>query len=307
MARVNRNWAGNSFQRGIGARMQFIATGFTDAEQARCACDIQVGVSHDLDTTLIASEPSISTPNGPQNFVLDFDFAPSAGITFGGDATTSLLKTPPTYYPDVQQTKEPIDKDSYGNAITNSAGDPFSTNAQDDFASIFYVYERYEAKYDGAKAMAYSNKLNADVFDMPGFGRVAKGQAMCKSIRVAEKYNRETKAVLMVYTFEIREDGFDLRILDKGRRAWSSTGIDDIYVGANGKQVSDDVLLNGYGIPIKSDYVIGETRLTPAQKFDIISEGEVKRESRLSSAGLAVFLHYVIKKFLPFAGLNLEK
>lgn len=306
MGLVTKDWSATTYQRGVAAHEEYLATGFNDAEAARSAIPIQPLSGFSLDNRLLAGMPEAKNQDGPQNFRFSVDYSLHP---ISGDGTTSLLNTPPQYFPDVQESKEPIDRDVFGNPITNSAGDPPKENLTNDVISIFYTYERYEAFYDGAKAFAYTNTVNSDDVILPGFGRVLKGKAKCKSIRVAEKFNRNALAVKIVYALELRDDGFKIRIPDKGRRGWSATSegayIDDIYFtnGDTKKQVSEDVLLDGFGTPIdKTNYAIGESLGTPIPHGIYVNgQGQVEQEK----TQLAVFLKYTVKKSMPFAGLNL--
>jgi hypothetical protein len=299
MGLITENWDAFTFQRGYSARRQFMATGFADAEAARSACPVAVGDELWLDDTLSASEPSISTPKGPQNFVLDVNYGPIGATT----VDTSKLNLPPTYQPDLTLVTEPVDRDIHGNPIVNSAMDPFQQNPSKQLVDVHYTYKRWEKSFNGPFALNFMGKVNADQFNMPGFGTVDPGQALCLRIAPASEYDRNTKAVQNVYSFHIREDGFKTRILDKGRRGFYQGGTDTIYTknssGKAGDPVSDDVLLD-FGVPFNQDnYVIGKEANAPFRSDELPSEVEQDREE------LAIFLRYEIYKKVAFAAMNL--
>jgi hypothetical protein len=299
MGRITENWDAFTYQKGKSARRQFLATGFADGESARSACPIQRGDELWLDGNLIAEEPAVSTPKGPQNFVLDVNYSANSGET----ADVSLLKTPPVYLPDLTLSTEPIDRDIYGNPITNSALDPFQQNVSKQFVDIHYTYKRYELKYNGPFALNFMGKVNDDEFNMPGFGTVSEGQALCLRIAPSAEYDRNAKAVQIIYSFHIREDGFKTRILDKGRRGFFQDGTDTIYAknsdGKAGDPVANDVLLLD-GVPFNQDeYVIGKDAQAPFKSNELPDKVEQTVEDG------AVFLHYEIYEKVSFQSLNL--
>ena len=117
-------------------------------------------------------------------------------------------------------SNEPIDRDIYGNPITNSAGDPPATNLQRPFGTCFYVYRRWEAQYNAALHFAYSNVVNSDRIELPGFGFIEPGLGLISSYKMMGTNNRDDKVVQCEYTIELRADarngGVDIEVEDHG-------------------------------------------------------------------------------------------
>lgn len=312
---ITEDWSGFDFQRGVSARQVFLATGFSDAESARAASPIQQGDRFIFDDTLIASMPAVATPKGAQNFVIAVQFSRSGGSGGGDGDPTNLLLIPPKYKWVIGQTTEPVDRDKYGNPITNSVIDPYASNPNDTFSTYTYTYKRYErvngSVQQGPRGVAFSDTVNEGPISLPGFGDVLDKQAKLISINPETEFDRNTQAVLFTYTIEVRKnlDGlagsaWKIRLLDKGRRANSGHGVDQLYVkntdGKVGDPVNDDVLLDGQGIPINfNQYLIGREGDTPEGSNLLPAQVEKKR------VGEAVFLYYERKETMPFNALGL--
>jgi len=167
-------------------------------------------------------------------------------------------------------TSEATDADVNGNPLLNSAGDPFSGTVQTNISAIFIDAIRNESAYNFPQAIAYTNKVNADVFSLAGYP-IQPGEAYCLGIHPESDFKLDDTYVTVVYSFEIRDrlalnngdrvTAFIHRLLDQGRRGWAyATGdganIQDIYSkngdGTDPTQVSSDIRLRD-GIPLERD------------------------------------------------------
>lgn len=288
---ITEIWAAFQYKRGVSARRQFLATGFSDAESVRSASPVQKGNTLSLDGRLKADEPDISTPQGPQTYLITVDYAGASGTDNNG---SDLIDTPPAYWPDFQETVEPIDRDIYGNAITNSVLDPFAQNVTRPFLDIYYNYERYESEFDGPRAIAFNYTVNNAAMTLPGFGIMPKGTGLLK-IRQRDKGDAAAEAVAVSYVWRIRREGWKTRILDKGRQSFYSGGGKGALYSYNltdkviGDPVTDDVLLNGFGIPMTPEqYAVNKVAYAPEQKSVLPAKVEKLRD------GNATYLRYEV-------------
>lgn len=173
---------------------------------------------------------------------------------------------------------EPTDADVDGNPLLNSAGEPFSGTVQTEIAAIYIDIIRNEPSYNLPQAIAYTNRVNADVFTLAGYP-INPGEAYCLGIQPEGDFKLDDTYVPVVYSFEIRdrltlqnggrETAFIHRIMDKGRRGWANTpggGGDSVRLveiavdnglGQDPSPVSSDVQLDGNGQPLDKTSYIG--------------------------------------------------
>lgn len=308
------DWSAFDFQRGASARQRFLGTGYSDAESARAACPVQQGDRFLYDPTLIASMPIVATPRGSQNYWATVQFSRNPGGS-GDDNPDNLLTIPPRWRWNIIETTEPVDRDFFGNAITSSTLEPFAENPPDTFHSYEYIYKRYERvsiNNPGARYKPFLNAINDGGITLPGFGDVGDRQARLVSITPDTDADRNTKAVLFTYKIEIRDDlddrpgtAWKLRLLDRGRRAHTASGIVPLYTKktdtASSYPVTDDVLLNGYAAPVKSDEYVGGAAGEGFREVSFLGpDVEV-----VPLPDKAAYLYYTRRRKLPFQALGL--
>lgn len=167
---------------------------------------------------------------------------------------------------------EATDADVDGNALLNSAGDPFAGTVQTNISALFIDVTRNESAFNLQQAIAFTNKVNSGQFSLAGYP-INPGEAYCVGIQPATQYSLGDTFVEVVYSFELRErltlanggrvTAFIHRLLDQGKRGWAtipggggdSVRLDDIAVGGgeniDPSPVSSDVLLDGNGQPLE--------------------------------------------------------
>lgn len=160
-------------------------------------------------------------------------------------------------------SSETTDADVNGNAMLNSAGVPFSGTVQTNVSAIFIDAIRVEPAYNLPQAVAFTNKINGDAFQLAGYP-INPGEAYCLGIQPDADYTLEDATVVIVYSFEIRDrltlgDGsrataFIHRLLDQGQEAWTYNDqlVQMFHANGDGGEVSavtSDVLLDN-GIPL---------------------------------------------------------
>lgn len=211
----------------------------------------------------------------------------------------------------------PVDHDADGNPLLNSALDAFDPPPSAEFTTIFLSITRNEPYFDVAKALAYSNRINANAFTIKGAGVVDSGQILCRSIQPTGEYIEGVRFVPVCYDFELRSglkqdsdglwDGFKYRILDQGLRAFYDTSLPPARIYDPDQParlkaatpVTTDVRLNGYGATFDGAYTV-TANFSP-------STGKTKspKGSIIDVADSAVFLKYKRIKTIDFSGLSL--
>lgn len=208
----------------------------------------------------------------------------------------------------------PVDRDAEGNPILNSAHDPFSNPPSDDKPSRIVRCRRYERQYNIIQAIEYEDTENSDSWVVPGTGgrHVKPGQAHCLYIRPTQEYATDTEFIEIEYAFEIRADGFKLRVKDHGFMAFTTPasgsgkvkgnivtkGDKGVYVA-----VSQEVLLNGAGGVLKEDeYGVMRDDTSIGEPVGV----KPPKGAEVEKTEDAVFLKYQMNKKKPFAALNLK-
>lgn len=303
MSYATELWSARTWKPGESASQTFIVTGAATMAEAAGAPIVPAPAStFILDNRLRAQQPEISTPNSPTTYHVVVNFAaPQSSGSGGNSGSSDNLSLPPQYHPQITLSSEDTDTDVDGNPITASSREGFSRAQKVRFPAIRYIYRRWESSFDGQRALRYTRSVNADTFNMPGFGFVAEGQAFCEGITVVSPYDRNASAVQVQYAFELREDGFRTRILDEGVRAWytdGSTQKQGQLTDAKGNLITSPIRLDGYGAPFDDNvYTVGGA--TPTGISSPPTGAEVELTQR------AAFLRYKLYKAREFAGLTL--
>lgn len=177
-----------------------------------------------------------------------------------------------------------------GDAIVNSAGDPFDPGPTRQVITWYLTISRNEDFYDQAKAFSFQNKINSNEWTVtqPNGKTITfhPGSVMVTSILPTGRYSVNATFVNVAYRFELREyptwrqnnksvaeSPFQLWIRDEGARAWyenAAPPASDLQIGAfvdgNGDPLSRPIRLDGKGKPVVS------IKVTPSKK-DPISRG----------------------------------
>lgn len=149
-------------------------------------------------------------------------------------APISPLLQPPEVSWTFVTSNEPIDRDIYGNPITNSAKESFDPPITRDFDDLVLRVVRNELEFNALQAAAYKGAVNSDVF--LGF---AAGVVRCVLYNGVKQYAASLVYWKVTYEFHIRWDGWARRIRDEGYRALNAAqdGYEEI-VDENGLKVS---------------------------------------------------------------------
>ncbi len=198
-----------------------------------------------------------------------------------------------------------VDRDVNGNPIVNSAGSPFASDPTDQREFLTLEVRRAFTYFNIAAAFAYFGKTNSSDWNLSVLGIIVPaGCAKCKTILPADELTQLSDAVDVVYTFELRPDGFTTDITDQGvnaavtnsdspTRIRTQKGTDETT-----RADSEEVLLNGKGGVLKATYSHPTLAVDWTGKPSYITPISV-------GGGSAFKLRYTLKTAVDFNALGL--
>jgi len=145
-----------------------------------------------------------------------------------------------------EKRTEIIERDVFGNAILNSAKDPYSDPIEVDRARPLLSITRNEPDFDFALAYEYVCAINSTPF-------YGAPPGCCMLSDVSSSYTEDTTIEAggywtTSYKFAFSLNGFDKVILDRGFRKIVDGRKQNILI--QGVPVTEPVLLNGAGEPL---------------------------------------------------------
>jgi len=167
-------------------------------------------------------------------------------------STERAINTVPTSDPvfvqwDTEQFTKPATQDKNGDAIVNSAGDPFLPPEQmDDSRRVVTITKNLSSV--PAWVLTYQDAVNSDTFTIDGVS-IAIGEAKMQRVSVGPAEIRNgTTFRAVTFVIALRRDGWAYKILDQGyneKDAAAPTGRVPIYI--RGMLPTSPVLLDGTG------------------------------------------------------------
>ncbi len=158
-------------------------------------------------------------------------------------------------------------------ALINSASDYFDPPPEIDDARPTLVITRNENDFDDTIATIFCNAINKDSFW--GYPPL---KWKCQGIQSTREYEEGMFFYKVIYTFQYRYDGWNLRILDQG--------YNELLPGGGTKAITD--LANGTPIA------------TPT-----LLDGNGKKLGPLSEGFVVVFREFAVYRAVDFIGLHL--
>lgn len=189
-------------------------------------------------------------------------------LTYGKlDREPNPLDQRPDYQWGFAQFQKSIDKDINGEAILNSAKDPFSEPIEIDDSRPVLKVTRNEFAFDPALASKYRDAVNATTFK--GY---KAGQVKVSNISSVETKDENIGYYWKTsYEFHFNPEGWDKVLLDQGYRQFVSSKKLNILV--QGVPATEPVLLdgNGYALPSGGTPKFKEFRVYPRLPFTIFN------------------------------------
>lgn len=284
---VTRKWSGRGYRQnesGWEAEIYYEVTGSNDETAVLAAVAAADGGAyynslHPANTNLKCNDVGISEWKSPFFATVRAGFKiPPFGQFPGGDNSDDPLLQPPRIswrknsktMISERQVSENTDPTTglHGKPIVNTAGDPFDPKPTRTSRTRTLCIRRYEPLYDLALAEQLEDCINSNA-GYVGPLHVGVGQCLCQSIEPVGEYESDATAVEIEYLFEIdlsETYPFEIRILDQGLKGWWSDGgtiKPGAIVNENGEAPPHDVLLDGTGKPINTNYKVMNKNLVP--------------------------------------------
>jgi len=305
-------WSDFSHAYGVSAFVAYDVQA-DSSSQALGAVPYTAGNTFEKDAALTAEQPEARTNGGPRTWIVGVKFSPANANAQQKDRNKPQIQ----WWRQV--SREAVDADADGNPITNSAGDPFDPPPEKEFGERGFSIFRYEKSYDLLLAESFEDSVNDAAVTLLGRYKFRPLQLKFDSYLPTGRVAYDATEIEMEYRFSIRRDQvpnakvspWDWRLIDQGRAGWGQD--------SNGKlirqpftfkktnqsggvdQVTENVLLNGFGVPVDTDsYRVGAGRLTANANPRPLPAAIVERAKN----GVAFIRP---KKFrrMPFQGLHL--
>jgi hypothetical protein len=141
--------------------------------------------------------------------------------------------------------QRPLEKDRNGEAVLNSAGDPFDPAImRDDNRPVVHAVANVAVV--PVAALNYRDVVNSDAFTIQGIS-IAAGKAKIRWIDVSDLQERNgVEYYTLSCSVHLNKDGWNFKPLDQGYREKDGTDRKPI-LDAFGKAVTQPVLLDGSG------------------------------------------------------------
>jgi hypothetical protein len=316
---ATERWSGNELVRNNGiwtATRVFDVTGTVTDAQSVLVTGLREGMPHPQNPALTLKSFD-DKPRGPAMRVITAHYDMKQV-----DANSNPLYALPKILPEPALTNVAIDRDSLGNPITNSVGDPVNPKAQIDVPTMVLGYTRAEPFYNIATHFNFAGRCNSDTVTIPGYGTFQPGTLKMLTIAPIEEYFVNALFVWIKYRIEVNPgiaqdadgywDGFKFIFQDVGSRAWYNNGTHLVLgnlVHDDGTEVQDtaDVPLNGAGLPLPVNgntayYTVSGTNRAAPVAGSYMSLGTVAIDNTTNAN--AVMLKWRTLKSAAFSSLN---
>jgi hypothetical protein len=285
-------------------------SGVASAAEAIASVPATVGSTHPLDATLVVRSGGIGVrfDSGPKLYVVTASYSRPGGSGWGASPS---IDDPDTLTISTITREEPSDYDAFGNAVTNSALDPFDQSPMRVFTSVGFTVAKSRSSFNIAAAIGYVGKINSDNFTVPGVGTMLPGECMCVGINASQSYTSGS-IIRVSYEFEAREryalgggqfvTGFALRVKDTGLQCMGPTAgtrVDIVYKSGPqaGMPVQTPVFLDGSGrVKNSNAYAPGKIDGTSATTT---LNSNIKKVTTADGT----FLYYTMHAAVSFAGI----
>lgn len=158
-----------------------------------------------------------------------------------GETSENPLNAPPQINWDQTQYTKLTDRDIEGNAVVNSAGDPYQDAQEIDDPRPVLNITRNIQNFSPALAYQYRNAINADPFQGAG-----PGEVKVMAIKADYQYDQQWGNYWTVSVqLQFEPLGWDRKILDQGFREKKNNKM--VAITTSGEAVKEPALLDGTG------------------------------------------------------------
>lgn len=214
---------------------------------------------HPADSTMRAGKAkAVHWEGDPYVWMVDIEYSSATGDSERGDPDPR--NRPLEIETDFTSFQTPLIYDKNGQAVLNSAKDPFDPPWQKEDSRPILRFSRYESSLDLARSLEYRNAVNTDSFY--GF---AAGELMCMHIKqkrhfengfevwhTSYEFQGKANGTVQSYNSTLNFQGWDAVIPDLGFNELKTFGGGVVKSIAckdgYGKDVTSPVRLNGSGV-----------------------------------------------------------
>lgn len=190
---------------------------------------------------LICINKTVTNGTGPKHWIVTCQYGtPSA-------TGASPLGQPAEIGWSFAISTEEVDRDIYDNPIVNSSGESFDPPITKDFHDLVLTVIKNQSDFAQIEAAATIGKLNNDYFY--GF---SPGKVKCTRYEGRQILSGSGDYYQVTYEFQIRDDGWQRRILDQGFRDVDG----DQFKDSTGTVKSEPTKLDGAGNESSAAYFL---------------------------------------------------
>lgn len=191
-----------------------------------------------------------ATLQDPLWWRVTIEYGPYSSLFAGGGPTQNPLLMPIDVSWSVSAHEYPADVDINGNAILNTAGDPYDPPLVEEEKRHILTVVRNEASYDPSLDQVYENAINSDDFAgyAPTYAKVI--QIVPKSVfhqDVGWYYQRTYEFEFLNPNLPVNKNGYRRTVLNIGMRALSSVTNKKFHPSFGGIPITEPVLLSQSG------------------------------------------------------------
>jgi hypothetical protein len=271
---ATENWSERTYSPGVSAQRGFTVTDAADMLQAISMCNAHGAAeraSFILDRDLVADPPQVEHL-GPTVYSVIFNYSPEEDVRPPENESGGVDRRP-IFDWEPGLIEIPADRTAKKEPLVNAVGDVFDPPLTRFQPTMFLTYTRWDSAYDVQMALEFMGKKNANALSIntqTGPLKVEPGQMFCHSIRPAQPYRSNARAVPIAYRFEFRKS-FKRRVLNAGMNAWYRHGSNPVALGricnAAGEPIAGPVRLDKEGKPMNKSLKVlvnGQSRTNAA-------------------------------------------
>jgi hypothetical protein len=204
-------------------------------------------------------------------------FTAVASYSSKKEITEDPLAEPPEVNWDTEQFQEPVVIDEDGEAVLNSAGDPYDPPVMKD-DSRWYCEVTANVESVPAWVLTYRDSVNEEAFVIDGIP-VEIGQAKIQKLKIStRKVRNGTGYRVVLYHLHFKEDGWHAKPLDAGfRRKYNATDRELITMTNDAGEQEYPVApvpLDGSGVelldPTPATAVYGDHTIYKVKPFSVL-------------------------------------
>lgn len=258
-------WSKRSWSRGRSAHQEWVVDDVRNEAAAVSAVGIHRGSAYQTDGTIFAYEPTVTPLLVGQSYQVSIDWAPpEGGMSDDQQTAAEAIKKPPTVEFYFGEEEVPTDYDAEDYPLVNSALYPLTDTMPRKIRTHHWVIRRNEAFYNPTVASNFVNRVNGAITLWNGQSYDV-GTLCLHEWRPVGEHELNPPWVRVEYHLEYNPLGFWVYRRDEGNYGWyiaptpsgyGTTKKTAHFVHSQGKEIADPILLDGTGMPCRSEIKI---------------------------------------------------